>query len=122
MRSPLEVDVYKQLLARQRAGGYAIAYEEEGIKYITEHIYLPDFIIEFPSGHKRYIEAKGWLRKEDIKKMLAVRRQYPDYDIRILFQKDSKLNKNSRTTYTQWATKNDFDCAVGRIPEHWFHE
>jgi predicted nuclease of restriction endonuclease-like RecB superfamily len=122
VRNSFEVDVLKQLQGRQRSGGYAIAYEEEGIDYVIKHVYIPDFIIEWESGKKRYIESKGYLRKEDARKMIAVKKQHPDLDIRILFQKDKKISKNSRTTYTAWATKNGFDCAVGVIPPHWFNE
>lgn len=52
--------------------------------------------------------------------MLAVRRNYPELDIRILFQKNNKL-RGSKLRYTDWAIRNNFnDTAVGdTIPVEW---
>lgn len=122
IRNPLEVRAHKALQARAREGKYKVTYEEESIPYVLEREYVPDFIIEFKSGHKRYIEVKGWLRPEDTKKMIAIRRQYPDMDIRIFFDKDNKMSRNSKMRYSDWSKKYGFQCCFGHIPDDWFRE
>jgi predicted nuclease of restriction endonuclease-like RecB superfamily len=119
IRNPFEIATYKYLKNQASNGKYVLAYEEEAIPYILEKKYVPDFILEFASGRKRYIEAKGYLRPDDMRKMVSVRKQHPDLEICIYFMKDNKLNRNSKTRYSDWATKNGFDWAVGGIPKAW---
>jgi len=125
LRNPLEASVYKALKARQKAGGYSFTYEQDKIKYTPPSKpkdYIPDFVIEFPSGHKRYIEVKGYLRPEDMKKMRLVKEQYPEYDIRIFFHKDNKLSSKTQMRYSDWSQKHGFIYAIGVIPQEWFYE
>lgn len=94
-------------------------YEESRIPYILEKNYVPDF--QLPNGI--YIEAKGVLTAEDRKKMKAVISQHPDKDFRFVFQKASnKLNKKSKTTYADWATREGIKWADGKIPKEWIDE
>lgn len=83
--------------------------------------YLPDFVL--PNGI--VVEAKGRLTTEDRAKMLNVKRDNPDVDIRFLFQRANKRitkSKNSMT-YEEWADKHGFQWAIGEnIPESWFYE
>ena len=89
-------------------------YEEERIAYILARHYSPDFILYTKSG-KIYIECKGYFRPEDKAKMLAVKRQHPNKDIRILF-----YSKNDK--YIKWCEKNGYRYAIERIPKSWFTE
>ena len=54
--------------------------------------------------------------------MLAVKKQHPDLDIRLVFQAPhNTLTKKSKTTYAQWAEKNGFLWAIyNDIPIEWF--
>jgi hypothetical protein len=122
VRNRLEVYTLKALRAGQKAGGYQITYEQEALEYVLVKRYVPDFILEFPSGRKRYIESKGYLRPDDMKKMIAVRDQHPDLDIKIYFAKDNKLNRKAKMRYSDWAIKHGFDFAVGYIPEEWMRD
>ncbi len=61
------------------------------------------------------IEAKGHFRPEAMRKMVAVKRQHPLLDIRIVF-----YSKNKR--YTKWAEKYGFPYAIGDIPDEWLAE
>lgn len=87
-------------------------YEEEKIPYVLARHYIPDFIITTATG-KIYIECKGYLRPEHKAKMVAVKRQHPEMDLRIVFytlkEKDIK-----------WATRHGFKFAISDIPEEWF--
>ena len=86
-------------------------YETERIAYVLCRHYIPDFIIHTPLG-KIYVECKGYLRPEDRSKLLAVKRQNPGKDIRLLFYAERK-------TQIRWADKNGFKWAVETIPAEW---
>lgn len=114
--TPIESRVRDQLASSSTTW----SYEDTIIEYVLSHTYTPDFTISLPGGRRIYIECKGWLRPEDRQKMLKVKYQNPDLDIRFVFEKDNPLkNKKSKQTYTQWATRHGFPSAVGEIPKEW---
>lgn len=95
-------------------------YESEKLQYLSD--YNPDFIITRPDESKLYIEFKGYLKPTDRSKMIKVKKLNPNADIRIVFQRaQNKLNKNSSTTYWQWAEKNGFPWANNEVPESWLN-
>lgn len=95
--------------------GLKYKYEPVKLPYVLERTYCPDFLIA-----NVYIEAKGKLDADTRAKMIAVKKAHPHLDIRIIFMRaENKLSKNSKTTYAQWAEKNGFPWADGRIPEEW---
>ena len=102
------------------------AYESMVVKYVvpeTRRSYTPEFIL----ANGVIIESKGYpFSSKDRAKMLYVREQHPELDIRLLFQKDLKLSKTSKTSYTDWAKKHGFIYHVspqGHIPKEWLkHE
>ena len=59
----------------------------------------PDFFL--PNGV--IIEAKGFFKPSDRRKMLAVKEAHPELDIRFVFMRDNTLSKSSKTTYSMWA-------------------
>lgn len=96
-------------------------YEAVRIPYtvIKHATYNPDWVLP---KQAIVVEAKGYFPSSDRTKMLMVKEQHPDLDIRILFQNNGKLSKSSRTTYTLWAKKYGFPCAVGKaVPEDWLN-
>lgn len=94
-------------------------YEPYTIPYVLNKNYTPDFVLE----NGIHIEYKGFLTPQDRAKMLAVRDQHPELDIRFVFQRASnKLSKSSKTTYGQWADKNKFKWADEIIPTRWAKE
>jgi len=119
-KGSLEPQVYKGLRAFQGANKFKIDYETETIKYRLEKTYIPDFIITFKDGRKIYIEAKGFLRPENRAQLLAVKSQYPDIDLRLVFERDNKLRRTSTTRYSDWATQKGFKFSIGNIPSEWF--
>jgi predicted nuclease of restriction endonuclease-like RecB superfamily len=88
-------------------------YEAERIPYIIAAHYIPDFILSTPNG-KIYVECKGYLRPEDRRKLVAVKKTNPHIDLRILFYREV-------TTQVKWATKNGFKFAIEDIPEEWIN-
>ncbi len=92
-------------------------YECQKFSYTTESKYTPDFFL--PNGV--IIEAKGFFKPSDRRKMLAVKQQHPELDIRFIFQRNNTITKQSKTTYGSWAEKHGFPwCIFPNIPSHWF--
>tara|TARA_Y100001963_G_scaffold21699_1_gene28079 strand:+ start:8133 stop:8480 length:348 start_codon:yes stop_codon:yes gene_type:complete len=91
-------------------------YESNWYPYVTQHKYTPDFKVG-----DIYLECKGYFKPSDRSKMLAVKRDNPDLDIRFIFQApNNKINKRSKTTYAKWAEKHGFPwCAYYAIPLSW---
>ena len=91
-------------------------YEVEKFDYVTRSKYTPDFFL--PNGV--IIEAKGFFKPSDRRKMLAVKEQNPELDIRFVFQRNNTLSKNSKTTYGDWCDKHGFPwCVYPSIPTTW---
>lgn len=104
-------------------------YETEKLEYTVSAKYIPDFIITTKSGRKIYVETKGNGRSFDgpsRRKLIAVKSQHPDKDIRIVFYSDGKIGPTrkdgTRLTQGAWATKNGFTYAIKEIPDEWLAE
>lgn len=93
-------------------------YETLELPYILHGIYNPDFIL----ANGIIIEAKGLLDRDSKRKMVAVKKQHPELDIRFVFMKADKKVPGSKQTHGQWATKNGFPWADGTIPEEWLRD
>lgn len=103
---------FEKLLESQiKRSKIKFTYETEKIPYVISGNYIPDFIIETTYG-KVYVEAKGYFRREAKSKMVAVKRQHPNLDIRFVFYKYSKANE-------RWAIKYNFPYAFEKIPKSW---
>jgi hypothetical protein len=96
--------------------GVEFTYEELRLPYTLNGEYRPDFVI-VKSGI--IVEAKGFLDRDSKRKMVAVKRQHPDIDLRFLFQQADKKMQGSKQTHGEWAKKNGFEFAEGEIPEEW---
>lgn len=93
-------------------------YEKTRIPFVPKvRSYTPDFYLV---DSNIYIEAKGNLTKDDRVKMVLVKQQNPEYDIRIVFMNArNKIYKGSKTTYGDWADRYGFMWAEGSIPKEW---
>lgn len=112
LRSGFEDKIFKQL---NKLCGFL--YEGTALKYTLEKDYVVDFTIsQFPPV---YVETKGWFKPSDRSKMLAVKRDNPDADIRIVFQYDNWLTKKKKQRYSDWCNKHGFLWSVGQIPDAW---
>ncbi len=93
-----------------------IAYE-----WREDKVYIPDFIL--PNGI--ILEVKGRFMIEDRKKHLFIRSQFPEHDIRFVFDNPNrKLYKGGKMTYGEWCDKYNFlFCKQGEgIPKEWFRK
>ena len=126
-RSGYEREVYKNTYKVSKPSSFSLAYEDkkEKMKYTIEHEYLSDLVLTSKDKlRKIHVECKGYFKPSDRKKMLAVIRDNPDKDIRMLFQQDNKLSKAPRSKkYSQWCEQHGIKWAVGnKVPDEWIKE
>ena len=116
-RSGLEENIAEQL----KAAGIKPLYESVKIPYHVEKTctYTPDF----PVSKKIIIETKGRFLTADRMKMLLIKKQYPNLDIRFIFSNSkARITKTSKTTYAAWCLKNGFKFADKELPNEWIEE
>ena len=80
--------------------------------------YTPDFFL----GNGCIIETKGRFDAADRRKMKAMKEQYPNEEIVLLFMRDNKLSKLSKTYYSDWCMDNGYDFDIGMPPPRWLKE
>lgn len=100
-----------------------VEYEVKEIPYIINRIYLPDFKVQWLRNNiyqTTYIETKGYFSPEDRQKHKLVKTQNPDLDIRLLFLSDNKINRRSKTRYSDWCIQQGIYYALREIPKEWF--
>ncbi len=123
-RSGLEDSVAEQL----NDSGVGFDYEETKLSYIKpekSHTYTPDFYLP---KQNIFIETKGLFTSADRQKMRLIKDQYPDLDIRFIFQKlnstvqGAKRRKDgTKMTCAEWAERHGFIYAEEIIPEEWLN-
>lgn len=121
-RSQFEYNVYKGL-THCLPRGATLTYETDELDYVLYKTYIPDFTIKTKDGRIIYVEAKGLGRAFDYsvrQKMIAVKENHPDKDIRIVFMSDKPFRKGGTMRPSDWAQKHNFTFAIGEIPEDWF--
>ena len=106
-------------------------YEPVKVPYtlpVTKHNYTPDFCIYCEDGREILIEYKGrhrfgGLDKETRTKMIAVKEQHPELDIRLVFDRPgNKIGKSPKSkTWEQWADEQHYIYAHKTIPLSWLY-
>jgi hypothetical protein len=128
-RSGLE----KNIAAQLESEGLSFEFEKLKLSYdipARTAKYTPDFkvgsiVIEskgaFGYGPNRF---SGGDPAKERQKLLLVKSQHPELDLRIVFQRAStKIYPKSPTTYAAWADTNGFKWAdKGVIPPEWIKE
>jgi hypothetical protein len=128
-RSGLEKNIATQL----EALNIAFEYEQLKIEYVVPERkakYTPDFkvgtiVIEskgaFGYGPNRF---SGGDPVKERQKLILIKQQHPELDLRIVFQRAStKIRKGSPTSYAMWADEHGFKWAdKGTIPPEWIKE
>lgn len=109
LKNKFETRIFRQL----KRAKVVFKYEAEKIPYVIASHYCPDFVISCPNG-KIYVECKGYFRPEDKRKLVAVKRNNPNIDLRIVFYA-------RKEQYIKWAEKNHIRWAVERIPTEWLN-
>ena len=112
-RSKLEENVANLL----QGLGVSYEYESERVSYTIQHHYTPDFVLP----NHVLLETKGYWDPADRRKILAVKKDNPYLDLRMVFQSPyNKINKKSKTTYAMWCEKHDIPwTSYHNIPLEW---
>lgn len=111
--------------------GVTFFYEQYRLPYTQQHNYTPDFvlsngvIIELKGGSDSFVKRiHGRLMRlpsfdaESRGKMLRIKKQYPQLDIRFVFMSDGKLSTGKRCS--DWCKQHGFPYHIGvDIPEEW---
>ena len=116
-RSGFEDTVARELTEK----GIEYTYEKEKIKWVDYKVrtYTPDFVL----GNGIIIETKGRFVANDRRKHREIKKQFPDLDIRFVFQNSrAKLYKGAKSSYGDWCKKYGFDYADKSIPDDWLNE
>ena len=97
--------------------GISYEYESEKVSYTIQHHYTPDFVLP----NHTYLEAKGYWDAADRRKLLAVKKDNPDMDLRMVFQSPyNTISKKSKTTYAMWCEKHNIPwTSYHDIPLDW---
>ena len=92
-------------------------YESSKVPYTIQHHYCPDFILP----NHVHLETKGYWDAKDRRKILAVKKDNPDLDLRMVFQSPyNKISKSSKTTYDKWCERHSIPlCTFHSIPLEW---
>lgn len=105
--------------ANLRSRGLKFRYESTEVPYVLSRTYHPDFEMV---DHRFFIETKGLLDRDSKAKMVAVKKQNPDLDIRFVFMKADKRIPGTKQTHAEWADRNGFPWAESTAPEEWFEQ
>jgi hypothetical protein len=118
-RSGLEDTVSSSLLAR---GVADFTYEQHTLRYLVPSRiarYTPDFVL--PNGI--VVETKGRWLPEDRQKIELVMKQFPELELRIVFNNPrAKIQPSSKTTYAMVCEKLGIPFAAKDIPQAWLDE
>ncbi len=81
-------------------------------------VYIPDFRVG-----AIILETKGKLDSPGRTKLIAIKASNPTLDLRLVFQADNKIRRNSATHYSDWARDHGFPYHVGtKLPAKWVRE
>lgn len=116
-RSKFEATVADQLRKKKVQFGY----EDIRLDYKvpeSKHYYKPDFNLS--NGLR--IEVKGKFDADARKKMILIKEQHPNENIKLLFMRDQPIRKGSETFYSDWCRKYGYDFAFQNVPAEWLNE
>lgn len=121
-KSQFERDGYQQILNLIDRHKAHVSYEVSHFKYDLPHRYTTDFTLIGENGKEIYLEYKGRFTSRDRTKLLQVKKQHPEADIRLVFMQDQKLYKSSKQRYSDWADKYGFLWSHRKVPYEWIKE
>lgn len=103
------------------AAGAEFAYEGHKLPYTvpaSSHTYLLDFALRNGIA----IEGKGYLLRADRMKLLRVRKEHPQLDLRLVVGRADAKVEGLKITIAEWADKYGFEWAVKAVPDAWIRE
>jgi hypothetical protein len=119
VRSGLE-EVNQRLLDALRVPYVYEGFRIPFIQPVKPRNYTPDFGL---LHNGIIVETKGRFETADRQKHLLVQAQHPDLDIRFVFSNpNTRISKQSTTTYGEWCVHKGFKYAAKTIPQAWLDE
>ena len=90
-----------------------------GNQHIVRRVsYTPDFIL---LAKDIVVESKGKFTARDRKIALAMRREYPLEEYKMVFQRDNWISKTKSQRYSDWCKKHGIDFHIGTdLPKDWW--
>lgn len=120
-RSKLEMKFEEILIANQAE----YDYEVTKISYIvpeSKHTYT----VDFTTTNGLLLEVKGWLSDHQERyKYVLLKQQYPDLDLRFIFDNVNKYCGGTKYTHATWCDKHGFKyCSVKDVDtiQAWLNE
>lgn len=111
-RSGMEQRLVPALLA------FGAEYEPVFLRYASRRSrhYKPDVVLKNGIA----IEIKGWFRPADRAKLLDVKAEYPQLDLRmVLASPRQKLSPKSKTTQAEWCEQHGIPWSEKEVPAAW---
>jgi hypothetical protein len=118
-RSGLEASISKALAAARvphTYEGFVLPYEQpaKNRRYTPDYALLKNGIV---------VESKGRFVTADRQKHLLIQAQYPELELRFVFSApNTRISKQSQTTYAAWCETHGFLYAAKSIPQEWINE
>ena len=88
--------------------GLAFEYEPDRLEYRLDLLYKPDWKVH----DGLYIETKGKFDYMERRKILAISKDNPGKEVRMVFMRNQKLGKGSKMTYGEWCDKHGIRWSV----------
>lgn len=123
-RSGSEVAIANQFVKL----GIDYKYESQKLKWVLpeqKKTYTPDFFLTKANGELMIIECKGRWTTADRIKHQHIKQQYPDLDIRFVFDNpNARISKTSKTTYAKYCEQHGFRYSPLKkeVPLDWIQE
>jgi hypothetical protein len=99
----------------------SFAYERHklpDVRPASSHTYLLDFAL--PNGVA--LEVKGYLTRDDRMKLLLVKKQHPDLDLRMIVSRGANKVEGLVLTVAEWCVKMGIPWAAKEVPREWIEE
>jgi hypothetical protein len=114
---------FEHVLAQQlEQAGVEVEYESLVIPF-TQPVKPRKYTPDFPLPNGIIVESKGRFVTADRQKHLLVKAQHPDLEIRFVFDRsNTRISKQSQTTYAAWCEAKGFKYADKLIPTAWLKE
>ena len=104
---------YDVALAKNRAR----CLDCDGTNLVRTAWYTPDFFLD----NGIIIEAKGRFTAANRRLILAVRQDHKELmdNLVMVFMRDNKIHRNSKTHYSDWCMENDVPFSIGEVKKEW---
>jgi predicted nuclease of restriction endonuclease-like RecB superfamily len=109
-----EYESYKLEYLLKVRGGKCLDCASKDV--VEKHIYWPDFYLP---KQGIFVETKGKFSPKDRNKILAVIKNNPGIDLRLIFMRDNWTTRTHNAKYSDWCKKNNVEYSFVFLPDVW---